>query len=99
MKIKKIFLYETTHLPEEGWFQGCIRCETITANIKLFKTITTTKKITEVRVYLCLPCQNVLKDNTLDKIFIENCELILEEYGTYKPVDPKPPDPRVVSSN
>ena len=99
MKIKKIFLYNVTHLPEEGWFQGCIHCETITANTRLFKTIKKPEKIIEVHVFLCMPCRTVLQDNQKNKAFIEKCEIILREYDHYGPVDPKPPDPRVVSSN
>ena len=61
MKIKKIFLYGTTHLPEEGWFQGCIHCDTITANTRHFKTIK--KPVYIPRITMCPPLGAICPSN------------------------------------
>ena len=35
--MKRIYLFQTTHLPEDGWLQGCIICSEITGTIKRIK--------------------------------------------------------------
>ena len=37
MKRKVIYLYKETHLPAEGWLQGCFICDTITSKTEDFK--------------------------------------------------------------
>ena len=37
-KIKRIYIYRESHLPEEGWLQACFRCKEITGKYFLFKT-------------------------------------------------------------
>ena len=39
MKRKVIYLYKETHLPTEGWLQGCFICDTITSKTEEFKPV------------------------------------------------------------
>ena len=56
--LHKIYIYrEKENLPEEGWFQSCFMCYSITSGLDLFKTIKKTKNIYEIYVYLCPCCQ------------------------------------------
>lgn len=32
--MKKIYLFTPTHLPRNGWLQGCVRCNMITGGCK-----------------------------------------------------------------
>ena len=45
MKRKVIYLYKETHLPAEGWLQGCFICDTITSKTEEFKPIIVNKKV------------------------------------------------------
>ena len=42
-KIKKIYIYRDSHLPEEGWLQSCFNCYQITSKLILFKKYKTNK--------------------------------------------------------
>lgn len=58
MKIlKRIYLYKKTELPEEGWFQGCIICYTITAQLYFHKIIEHENIIYEYNAHLCPSCK------------------------------------------
>ena len=37
-KVKRIYIYRDSHLPEIGWLQSCFKCETITGRYFLFHT-------------------------------------------------------------
>ena len=41
--IRKVYLYEETHLPQKGWMQGCMVCGIITSRLLLFDTKYDTK--------------------------------------------------------
>ncbi len=97
MKTKRIYLYTESHLPKKGWFQGCLRCASITAHLQLYKTIHADDLIKEVYVYICSPCQKSLTTFIEEQAFQHICAQVLEEYQA--PVEPKPPSPRSVSSN
>jgi hypothetical protein len=97
MKPKRIYLYTESHLPENGWFQGCLRCASITARLQLHKTIIMADLTKEVYVYICIPCQKSLTISIEEQAFQHICAQVLDEYQT--PVEPKPPSPRSVSSN
>tara|TARA_B110000967_G_C18777482_1_gene506364 strand:+ start:315 stop:557 length:243 start_codon:yes stop_codon:yes gene_type:complete len=58
---KIIEIYEETHLPENGWLQGCMTCSIITSNLIDLKK-ETRKYI--FKIYLCKTCVNKnLMDN------------------------------------
>ena len=61
--IKNVYLFRETHLPIDGWLQGCFKCYIITSRIFLFKTIKNNKnnKIYEFHIYTCKRCQKKLK--------------------------------------
>lgn len=63
--IKRVYLYEETHLPEKGWLQGCIICGTITSKLSLFDTKINKKKETlyEIYTYICPKCLKNLSDS------------------------------------
>lgn len=98
MKPKRIYLYTESHLPEKGWFQGCLRCASITAQLQLYKTIPMAEITKEIYVYICSPCQKNLATPDKLRAFQRICA---EVYGKedQTPVEPKPPSPRSVSSN
>ena len=62
--LHKIYIYrDKENLPEEGWFQACFLCYTITSGIKLFDTIEKNKDIYEIFVYLCPVCKRKTDEN------------------------------------
>ena len=65
--LHKIYIYrdaETTSLPEDGWFQRCFVCYTITSYLSHFETFEYGKQIYNVEVYLCPCCQKKIENNT-----------------------------------
>ena len=60
--LHKIYIYrDKENLPEEGWFQSCFMCYTITSNLKLFDTFKKNKEIYEIYVYVCPPCKKKME--------------------------------------
>ena len=63
-KIKQIFIYRDSHLPEKGWLQSCFDCYIITSKMKLFdmykihNILGTT--INEFYIYMCPKCYRQL---------------------------------------
>ena len=62
--IRKVYLYEETHLPQKGWLQGCMICGVITSHLLLFKTKFDEKKEMkyEIYTYICPSCKKNLKN-------------------------------------
>lgn len=63
MKIKfykNKYIYKKTHLPKEGWLQGCFICNEITGNYELFKKYYDyeNKIMLKIYVYVCNKCKN-----------------------------------------
>ncbi len=76
MKIlKKIYVYnECKTLPKIGWFQACLLCTSITSGVMVFDTFEKNKKIYEINVYVCSPCQKkLLVDKALKEEYKEKC--------------------------
>ena len=73
--LHKIYIYrEKENLPEDGWFQSCFMCYTITSSIMMFNTMEKKKKIYEIYVYLCPSCQRKIeKDVNYGKLFKKKC--------------------------
>ena len=60
--LHKIYIYrepETNSLPEDGWFQRCILCYSITNHQVYFETYHEGKEIYEINAYICKACQKV----------------------------------------
>lgn len=84
--IRKVYLYEETHLPQKGWMQGCMVCGIITSRLLLFDTKydTKNKKKYEIYTYICPKCQKKLDDkeildkynNASRKMLEENSDLL-----------------------
>ena len=78
-KVKQIYIYRDSHLPEEGWLQSCFECYQITSKTILFKTYKTNKKnieyYWEIYIHLCNKCKNCLMENLNDDF--------LEKYDNY----------------
>lgn len=71
MKRKVIYLYKETHLPAEGWLQGCFICDTITSKTEEFKPAQVNNKMKYV-VHICPTCQRHKNNNKeLRDVYIE----------------------------
>ena len=86
--LRKIYLYrepESKSLPEDGWFQRCILCCTITNHQVHFETQHDGDKIYEIISYLCKPCQMAKeKKPEIAARYKRVCErYIRKQYFTY----------------
>ena len=52
--IKRIYIYNDSHLPEEGWIQACFTCNELTSKTILFKTFNKDNTLYEFIVYTCM---------------------------------------------
>ena len=79
-KLKQIYIYRDSHLPEEGWLQSCFKCYQFTSKTILFKTYKTKKKNVEyyweIYIHVCNKCNNYLKDD-------KNYDEFLNKYNNY----------------
>ena len=76
-RTRKVYIYRDSYLPPEGWFQGCFRCKTITAQYFLYKTFNKNQNLYEFYIYTCPDCSRLLKNNSLMTIHFNDC---CEEY-------------------
>ena len=72
------YIYSASHLPNQGWIQGCRNCgkhtsRTIEYHIFIKKTMYS------FEIYLCPPCQRTYKSYT-KKDFNNKCGKFIEEY-------------------
>ena len=84
--LHKIYIYrDHEHLPEEGWFQSCFLCYTITSHTHLFDTREIDKKIYEINVYLCPDCQKKMQrdQETVDILKRKCSRYINRHFFTY----------------
>ena len=59
-KIKRIYIYRESHLPEEGWLQACFRCKEITGKYFLFQTFHKDDDLYEFYIHACSKCKKNL---------------------------------------
>ena len=80
--LHKIYIYQDReHLPEEGWFQSCFLCYTITSHTHLFDTREIDKKIYEINVYLCPDCQKKMqRDQETVDILKRKCSRYIDRH-------------------
>ena len=57
---KKVYFHEETHLPEEGWLQGCFECNEITSSIIEYKQVKRERLTYKFIFYLCRRCEKEL---------------------------------------
>jgi hypothetical protein len=77
--LRKVYLYEETHLPQKGWLQGCMICGVITSHLLLFKTKFDEKKEMkyEIYTYICPNCKKNLKNKeALNKYTITSNKML-----------------------
>ena len=55
--IKRIYIYNDSHLPEDGWIQSCFICNELTSKTVLFKTFNKNNTLYEFIVYTCKKCK------------------------------------------
>ena len=55
--VKRIYIYNDSHLPEEGWIQACFKCKELTSKTILFKTFHKDEILYEFYVYICGKCK------------------------------------------
>lgn len=88
VKIRIINIYKNTHLPEDGWLQGCYICSEITGNTidhKLHELWENHRFV----VYICPRCKKLKLENEL--LFNEynaSINAYIDRNFTYHPVDP-----------
>jgi hypothetical protein len=81
--MKRIFLFQKNHLPEDGWLQSCIICSEITGNYKHVKkyklplNLLCCRKLRnqEIYGYICKNCVKFRK-----KKFYNSCISSLNSY-------------------
>jgi len=59
---KELFPPGGTNLPIDGWFQQCILCYSITADLIFLESHTRLDEITEFYAHLCSPCTKLIKN-------------------------------------
>lgn len=88
VNIRVINIYKATHLPEEGWLQGCYICSCITG-----KTISHNPREiwekTRFVIYMCHICQKLRSENKmLDNEYQSLINSYIYSNFVYRPVDP-----------
>ena len=82
MKLHRtIELSRTSSLPSEGWFQSCLHCHQITAQLYYYKTVEHYNSIIEYVVYLCPECQKRMTDETFKEKLYQQCEKRIKAYS------------------
>ena len=81
--IKKIYLYKNTHLPKDGWLQGCFKCQQITSRVYLYRKLTRKENIYEFYFYKCNSCGRELnRCSTKLNAFYDTCDdYIVSKYA------------------
>ena len=60
-RTKRIYLFNESHLPDGGWLQMCLRCDTITGGLLLFRVDQVEEHLLEYRVHLCSGCRRIVE--------------------------------------
>ncbi len=64
-KIKRIYIYRDSHLPERGWLQACFRCKEITGKYFLFQTFHKNNDLYEFYIHTCGKCKKKFNNSPL----------------------------------
>ena len=73
-KYKKINIFRDSGLPDDGWFQSCFSCHSVTSNIIKYKKIKTVNYTYEIGIYVCPTCKETFKNNKkLQRNFLSKC--------------------------
>lgn len=83
MKIYKeinIYRIKLETLPESGWFQCCMRCDSITSHTKKIKTKYGCSQITVYYTYICKACQKKLENTGVKNKFQKRCDKYIKTH-------------------
>ena len=83
MKIYKeinIYRIKLETLPESGWFQCCMRCDSITSHTKKIKTKYGCSRITVYYAYICKACQKKLENTGEENKFQKRCDKYIKTH-------------------
>jgi hypothetical protein len=72
------YIYGESHLPKQGWIQGCRDCDVYTSRTIEY-CIFIKKNMYTFEIYLCPPCQRIYKSDTKDD-FNNKCDKFVEEH-------------------
>jgi len=76
---KKIYIYRESDLPNDGWFQSCFNCYTITSRTIKYKKIRTTYYLYDIAIYVCPYCKNLFKiEKNKEQKFINKCNYYIK---------------------
>lgn len=56
-------LFPKSNLPKDGWFQSCVVCYAITADLIFFEEHTCHKETIKYYAHLCKDCKKIMKKN------------------------------------
>jgi hypothetical protein len=86
-KIKRIYLYRDSHLPEEGWLQSCFKCKEITGKYFLFQTFHKEDDLYEFYIHICSKCKKKFDNSALLYVnFSDKCnEYIRDNFNHLMP--------------
>lgn len=78
--IKRIYIYNDSHLPEEGWIQACFICKELTSKTILFKTFHKDNTLYEFIVYTCCKCKKNINKLSYEWLELnDNCNDYINE--------------------
>lgn len=67
----KFYVFKETHLPPQGWLQGCFICNIITGSIETFYPNNSSIYNTDYIVHLCETCKLLKAQNdNLNRLYI-----------------------------
>jgi len=80
-KIKQIYVYRDSHLPDYGWLQSCFCCYIITSKIKLFDVYEIKyDNLWELYIHLCPKCIKEMKNKIKYSIFLKKYKKYIYRY-------------------
>jgi hypothetical protein len=71
--IKRIYIYNDSHLPEDGWIQACFNCNELTSKTILFKTFIKNETLYEFKISICGKCKRKLNNLSSDWLKFNDC--------------------------
>ena len=83
-RIKRIYIYRDSHLPEEGWLQACFRCREITGKYFLFQTFHKGDSLYEFYIHTCSKCKRTFDEQPLVFVnFSDQCNDYIHDHFDY----------------
>ena len=83
-KFKRMYIYKNSHLPKEGWLQGCFMCYKITGGCEVFSKYYNYENtlLYEFVVYLCNSCKNkILKEREIKQEYYKYVNDYIKKSG------------------